>query len=52
VSFAVLGFYPGQDELVIEQSVSLSVEDLAPDGMEEQHRSYRRGFQAFSETNS
>jgi len=30
VSFAVLGFYPGKDELVIEQSVSLSVEDLAP----------------------
>lgn len=30
MSFAVLGFYPGKDELVIEQSVSLSVEDLAP----------------------
>lgn len=30
MSFVVLGFYPGKDEWVIEQSVSLSVEDLAP----------------------
>ncbi|WP_434696188.1 hypothetical protein J3P89_26690 [Pseudomonas sp. Z1-14] len=30
MSFAVLGFYPDKDELVIEQSISLSVEDLAP----------------------
>lgn len=29
MSFAVLGFYPDKDELVIEQSISLSVEDLA-----------------------
>jgi hypothetical protein len=28
VSFAVLGFYPGKDELVFEQSIDLSIEDL------------------------
>ncbi|NUT84283.1 hypothetical protein THH46_01575 [Pseudomonas sp. NA13] len=30
MSFWVLGFYPGKDELVFEQSISLSVEDLKP----------------------
>ncbi|MBV4554722.1 hypothetical protein HU742_026570 [Pseudomonas sp. SWRI102] len=30
MSFAVLGFYPGKEELVFEQSINLSVEDLVP----------------------
>ncbi|WP_214510982.1 hypothetical protein [Pseudomonas brassicacearum] len=30
MSFAVLGFSPGKDELVFEQSINLSVEDLVP----------------------
>ena len=30
MSFWVLGFYPDNDELVFEQNISLSVEDLAP----------------------
>ncbi|SDB26564.1 hypothetical protein SAMN03159382_02235 [Pseudomonas sp. NFACC23-1] len=30
MSFGVLGFYPGKDELVFEQSISLSVADLKP----------------------
>ncbi|MFL7963612.1 hypothetical protein ACEI36_15400 [Pseudomonas kielensis] len=30
MSFAVLGFYPGKDELVFEQSINLSAEDLRP----------------------
>ncbi|WP_060613177.1 hypothetical protein [Pseudomonas brassicacearum] len=30
MSFGVLGFFPGKDELVFEQSISLSVEDLKP----------------------
>lgn len=30
MNFAVLGFYPGKDELAFEQSINLSVEDLMP----------------------
>ncbi|MFL6609676.1 MAG: hypothetical protein ACJ8HF_15710 [Pseudomonas sp.] len=30
MNFAVLGFYPGKDELVFEQSINLSIEDLMP----------------------
>ena len=30
MSFAVLGFYPGKDELVFEQSNNLSEKDLTP----------------------
>ncbi|QXI53829.1 MULTISPECIES: hypothetical protein [Pseudomonas] len=30
MNFAVLGFYPGQDELVFEQSINLSIKDLMP----------------------
>ncbi|WP_434654128.1 hypothetical protein J3P96_26285 [Pseudomonas sp. R3-56] len=29
MSFVVLGFYPGKDKLVFEQSIDLSVDDLA-----------------------
>ncbi|MCD9118281.1 hypothetical protein SAMN04488697_10291 [Pseudomonas sp. 43mfcvi1.1] len=28
MSFLLLGFYPGKDELVFEESIGLSVEDL------------------------
>lgn len=28
--FSVMGFHPDKDELVFEQNISLSVEDLAP----------------------
>ncbi|MCP1442233.1 hypothetical protein J3D54_001365 [Pseudomonas sp. GGS8] len=30
MNFSVIGFHPGKDELVFEQSISLSVEDLIP----------------------
>ena len=30
MNFSVMGFHPEKDELVFEQSISLSVEDLIP----------------------
>lgn len=30
MGFAVLGFYPGKDEMVFEQNINLSVDDLMP----------------------